>query len=352
MKMNINKKITAVLALAASASLALAACAKPAGQSGSAADANKADTLAVSASFYPVQWLAEQIGGDAVTVTSVTPANVEPHDFELSPADVSQLAKAQLVLYVAGFQPSLDDAVATVSGPRVLDLTNAVDLQPATIAHEHHHHGHDDADEHEHEADAKHADADEHADADHDADEHEHADHDHGGLGMDPHFWLDPLRMLSAGEAITSAFSTADAAHADTFTANFAALKKQLTSLDQDFSKGLQQCALSDVVTAHAAFGYLTARYGLAQFAISGIDPEAEPSPAELAEIKKVVQEKGITTIFTEELVSPKTAQALASETGAATAVLSPIESQPESGDYLSAMKTNLKELRTALKCQ
>jgi periplasmic solute binding protein len=93
-------------------------------------------------------------------------------------------------------------------------------------------------------------------------------------------------------------------------------------------------------------------RYKLTQTSISGIDPETEPSPAELANIKSVVQSTGTTTIFTEELVSPTTAQAIAAETGAGTDVLSPLESKPESGDYTDAMTTNLDRLKVALACQ
>ncbi|WP_425306101.1 metal ABC transporter substrate-binding protein [Actinomyces succiniciruminis] len=284
------------------------------------------DTLSVAASFYPIQYLAEAIGGDNVTVTSITPTNVEPHDYELAPKDVTALSSTDLVAYVPGFQPSLDDALAEVAGPTVVDLSEAVDLVP-----------HDGV-EHDDEAD--------------DAHESTQADDGADAATTDPHFWLDPVRMQSAAQAIETALAQADPDHAADYQANLAELTEALGGLDGDFSTGLAQCERTTFVTAHAAFGYLAERYGLTQASVSGIDPESEPSPAELATVKQVVQETGTTTIFTEELVSPKTAEALAAETGATTAVLNPLESAPESGDYADAMSANLQALRTALACE
>ena len=281
----------------------------------------------MSTSFYPIQYLAQAIGGEHVAVTSVTPTNVEPHDFELSPKDVTALSASSLVLYVSGFQPSLDDALAQVSGPTVVDLAGSVDLV------------HHDGVEEEHEEGATEGATE--------------AAHDHGAAAaLDPHFWLDPVRMQAAAKAVEAALAQADPAHADDYAANLDTLNATLTDLNTSYSTGLGHCERTTFVTSHAAFGYLADRYSLTQASISGVDPESEPSPAELAEVKKVVESTGTTTIFTEELVSPETAQAVAAETGAQTRVLSPIESAPEDGDYAGAMRTNLEELRTALSCQ
>ena len=114
----------------------------------------------------------------------------------------------------------------------------------------------------------------------------------------------------------------------------------------------LSSCQHNTFITSHAAFGYLADRYKLTQASISGIDPETEPSPAEMANIKSVVQSTGVKTIFTEELVSDAPAKAIAAETGAETSVLSPLESKPERGDYTDAMTSNLERLKGALVCQ
>ena len=323
-----RRHLAAVAALALAGSLASCAALSPgsdstAAASGAAPTAAASGALTVSTSFYPIQYLAQAIGGEHVAVTSVTPTNVEPHDFELSPKDVTALSASSLVLYVSGFQPSLDDALAQVSGPAVVDLAGSVDLV------------HHDGVEEEHEEGAT------------------EAAHDHGAAAaLDPHFWLDPVRMQAAAKAVEAALAQADPAHADDYAANLDTLNATLTDLNTSYSTGLGHCERTTFVTSHAAFGYLADRYSLTQASISGVDPESEPSPAELAEVKKVVESTGTTTIFTEELVSPETAQAVAAETGAQTRVLSPIESAPEDGDYAGTMRTNLEELRTALSCQ
>ena len=325
-----RRHLAAVAALALAGSLASCAALSPgsdstAAASGAGPTAAPSGALTVSTSFYPIQYLAQAIGGEHVAVTSVTPTNVEPHDFELSPKDVTALSASSLVLYVSGFQPSLDDALAQVSGPAVVDLAGSVDLV------------HHDGVEEEHEEGATEA-------------AHDH-DHD-PAAALDPHFWLDPVRMQAAAKAVEAALAQADPAHADDYAANLNTLTTTLTDLNTGYSSGLGHCERTTFVTSHAAFGYLADRYGLTQASISGVDPESEPSPAELAAVKKVVESTGTTTIFTEELVSPETAQAVAAETGAQTRVLSPIESAPESGDYADAMRANLEELRTALSCQ
>lgn len=325
-----RRHLAAVAALALAGSLASCAALSPgsdstAAASGAGPTAAPSGALTVSTSFYPIQYLAQAIGGEHVAVTSVTPTNVEPHDFELSPKDVTALSASSLVLYVSGFQPSLDDALAQVSGPAVVDLAGSVDLV------------HHDGVEEEHEEGATEA-------------AHDH-DHD-PAAALDPHFWLDPVRMQAAAKAVEAALAQADPAHADDYAANLDTLNATLADLNTSYSTGLGHCERTTFVTSHAAFGYLADRYSLTQASISGVDPESEPSPAELAEVKKIVESTGTTTIFTEELVSPETAQAVAAETGAQTRVLSPIESAPEDGDYAGTMRTNLEELRTALSCQ
>jgi zinc transport system substrate-binding protein len=130
-----------------------------------------------------------------------------------------------------------------------------------------------------------------------------------------------------------------------------------LLALHEDFETGLATCERNLLVTAHEAFGWLARRYGLRQEGIAGIDPESEPSPKRLAELADLVEEEGVTTIFTEDLVSPKVARTLAREAGGIrTEVLSPLESlteaQRERGDdYLDVMRDNLTKLRAALGC-
>ena len=274
--------------------------------------------LNVATSFYPVQWLVQQIGGDKVTATSVTPANVEPHDYEISPAQIAKLGKVDALVYVKGFQPSLDEVAEALKGPKIVDLSGSVDLV---------HHEGVESEHHEHKDGEGHA--------------HKHA-HKSGSEDLDPHFWLDPVRMGKAADRVTERLAKADPSSAETFKANAKKLKERLGALNGSYDNGVKTCQRRAIVTTHTAFGYMAERYKLTQIALSGIDPEAEPSPAVLAQVKKFIQENGTTTVFTE---------ALAKETGIKTDVLNPLESKPDNGDYISAMDKNLKAIRTALGC-
>ena len=327
-------------AAAAALGLSLTACSalstESSEPSGSDAPKDASGTLSVAVSFYPIQYLAETIGGDHVSVTSLTPTNVEPHDYDLSGKEViSTLEGSSLVAYVAGFQPSLDKAVAQISGPTVIDLSGEVDLQ--------HHEGVEDEDEHGEASDGTTEKA---------TGEAGHEGHDHDAGSLDPHFWLDPVRMKSAATAVEEALAAADPDNADDYKANLDSLTTTLDGLDSSYKGGLTRCERKTFITSHAAFGYLADRYGLTQVSISGIDPETEPSAADIAAAKKAVEDTDSTTIFTEELLSPEIADAIASETGATTDVLSPIESAPEDTDYAGTMSNNLDALRTALACK
>ena len=277
-------------------------------------------TVDVMASFYPLQFVAEQVGGDRVTVRSLTPPGAEPHDVELSPAQVSRIDQADLVVYLSGFQAAVDDAVAQTSPAHVVDAANDTTLM--TPAEEH---GHEEG-----------------------ADEGE--EHDHGAL--DPHFWLDPSRMPSVVDDVAKELSAIDPAGASAYAANAAALNQRFDDLDATFDTGLTTCETRTFVTSHEAFGYLADRYDLEQVGISGIDPEAEPSPARLAAVEKIVREQHVSTIFFESLVSPKVSETLADDLGIQSAVLDPIEGLADpADDYFSIAERNLDALRMALSC-
>jgi zinc transport system substrate-binding protein len=266
----------------------------------------------VVASFYPLAEAASRVGGDLVSVDDLTPPGVEPHDLELAPDDVEALATADVVVYLGGgFQPAVQDAVTQDAQGVVVDALDAVDTHPGSPG----------------EAEV-----------------------------VDPHVWLDPTRYEWIVSAVARALGEADPSNAVTFRTDADAYNEQLSTLDEDFRAGLSNCERSTIVTSHEAFGYLAERYGLTQVAIAGLSPEAEPDPRRLAEIRDLVRRQGITTIFSEELVSPKVAETLANEAGVTVQVLNPIESltddQSRAGeDYLSIMRENLDTLRRALGC-
>ncbi len=347
-----SKRILAA-ACAAATALALSACTSP---SPSGNDSSNNGKLAVMASFYPLKYLAEKVGGEHVTVTSLTPDGAEPHDLELSPKMVDSLSSADAVVYLAGFQSAVDEAIEQHSPKTVIDVSSAAELVEAgsdanhpaeeetsedtqsgeAAAHDHDHEGND----HDHEG--------------HDHEGHDHEGHDHHhDMTADPHFWLDPVRMAKAATLVGDKLAEADSAHADTYKANAKALTEELTTLGDTLVTKTSTCTIKTFVTAHTAFGYLADRTGLTQVGISGLDPESSPSPARLAHIGQVAKEQGVTTIFTEALIDPKVAQTLADDLGLTTAVLDPIESQTDSSkDYAAVMKDNIDALTKANNCQ
>ena len=172
----------------------------------------------------------------------------------------------------------------------------------------------------------------------------------------DPHFWLDPVLAEQIVLNIRNGLRAADPVHSEAYTRNAAAYIEQLQALDADFRSGLATCQTHTFVTSHAAFGYLAQRYGLHMVAIAGVSPDEEPSPATIAGISNLVTQQGVRYIFFESLVSPRLADTIASETGAAPLVLDPLEGLRESDqkqgkNYVSVQRQNLGSLRTALAC-
>jgi len=302
--------LAAVLAVALGA-VALAGC--------GSGDGPRADgKLSVEASFYPLQWVAEQVGGDHVAVGSLTKPGAEPHDLELTPRDVAAIQDADVVLYLSGFQPAVDDAIDDVSGGTVFDAKASGRLDRTFTPIE---------------------------DGESNADE---------AGSVDPHFWLDPTRLADVATAFAKALGQQDPAHAADYTAGATALVAKLDRLDASFRAGLADCANPDLVTSHNAFGYLAARYGLTQEGITGLTPEDEPSASDLAAVTKFVKAKKVRTIYFETLVSPDIAETVAREAGVKTAVLDPLEGlndDSQGSDYLEVMASNLKNLQAGQPC-
>jgi zinc transport system substrate-binding protein len=257
----------------------------------------------VIAAFYPLAFAAQAIGGIHVSVHNLTPPGAEPHDIELTPRDVARIQQANVVLYLShGFQPAVERAVAEAKGKRV-DVLAGLRLRAGTG--------------------------------------------DEAGK-TDPHVWLDPPLFAHVVRRIGGALGDRGAA---------ARLAARVRALDGRYRRGLAHCARRDFVTSHAAFGYLARRYGLHQVAITGIDPESEPSAQKLKQIAELVRRDHIRTVFFERLVSPKIAQTVAREAGASTAVLDPIEGltpseQAHDFDYFTLMRQNLAALRKELGCR
>jgi zinc transport system substrate-binding protein len=314
-----------VLPLVAASALLLAGC----GSSDGASDVGS-DRQAVAA-FFPLAWVTERVAGDDWEVTNLTQPGSEPHDLELGISQTADLDEAEVVVFEHEFQPAVDEAIDNVSDAVVVDAAEAVALRTF---------------------EEQHAD-DEHADEEH-ASEEDHSEgdgHDHGDV--DPHFWQDPLLMADLADAVADGLAEVDAEGAATYRSNAADLRADLEALDAEFTEGLASCERDTVVVSHEAFGYLE-RYGMHFEGIAGLSPDAEPTPAVLAELEDLIADEGITTVFSERLASPAMAESLASDTGVETAVLDPIEGPGEgddASDYVALMQENLAALQRANGC-
>lgn len=256
----------------------------------------------VVASFFPLAEVARAVGGADVEVVTLTPPGVEPHDLELTSAQVESANDADVLVYLGrGFQPALQDLARTIDS-RVVDGLSRLPV-----------------------------------------------------VGDDVHVWLDPTLLGRIVIKVQGALAQADPENRPTYAANARKYRAELTALDREFATGLAECDRNVVVTSHAAYLYLTSRYQLEQEAVTGASPESEPSPARMAEVTELIRDSGVTTVFTEPLAGDGPAATLARETGVTTAVLDPLEGPPRdapTATYPELMRKNLAVLRTALGCR
>ncbi len=274
------------------------------------------DKLQVVSNFYPVKYLVDQIGGDLVNNSSLTPDGAEPHDLMLDPKAVATMTDADAIFYIGqSFQPEVDKAVANLSSevsptdlsrsPGVVILDAPSDLGKESL-----------------------------------------------DGGKDPHVWLDPKNMSAMAQEIAQNLKSLAPDSADTIDANLAVLVNNLQLLDEDFKTGLASCQQKTLVTSHAAFQYLAATYGLNQLAITGISPEDQPDAQLLAEIAAEAKQAGVSTVYFEDVLPKDLSETVAREIGAKTSLLSALEFTPEgSDDYISMMRVNLENLKSGLNC-
>ncbi|HET7399141.1 MAG TPA: metal ABC transporter substrate-binding protein [Intrasporangium sp.] len=294
-------------------SLLGAGCGTPSSGDAGEAAATPGRPTAVT-SFYPLEFATQRIGGGHVAVSVLTKPGTEPHDLELGGQDTTRIQRADVVIYAKGFQPAVDEAAEQVADPaRLLDVSPAARLSLTA------------------------------------------SDRDLATSGgADPHFWLDPQRYAAVARAIGDRLAATDRVNAAAYEANTRSFVGELEALDAELRKGLASCRIRDLVTSHAAFGYLAARYGFRQHGISGLSPEAEPSAAALEAVSDLVRQRGVTTVYQETLVEPHFAQTVAASTGARLATLDPVEgitAESAAKDYLGVMRSNLATLRRGQDC-
>lgn len=280
------------------------------------------DKLQVAASFYPMAEFARNVGGDRAEVFVLVPDGAEAHDWEPSPADLTRLGRAQVFVYNGIVEPWAKQALTALSERKILAMQAGLGLyERAGEVHEDEHH-----------------------------------EHDHGCAHgkQDPHVWISPKKAIVQVERIASVLCEADQKNAKYYQDNSAKYVEQLKALDTQLTNLAKNAPRKVFVTAHAAFGHLADDYGLRQMAVNGLSPHAEPTPADLQRLIKVVQEEKVRYVFFETLTDPKLAKLVADETGAEISVLDPLEGLNEEGrkkklDYLQIMQRNIHNLQIAL---
>ncbi len=273
-----------------------------------------AGKVSVAASFYPLYDFALKVGGDRVTVRNLTPAGAEPHDYELTPRDIIAVNESRVLIHNgAGLEPWVQKLLPQVPARVVrVNASEGISLSTATSGE------------------------------------------DRGQV--DPHVWLDPVLAQRQVDNILVGLVKADPDGKAAYEANAVAFKQKLAALHQRIQRTLGPCRKKVFITNHAAFGHFASRYGLTQIAISGLEPEAEPSAAKIREILRLARQHGLHIIYYETLASPRVAAAIAREIGARTLVLNPIEGLTDQElkqgkDYLSVMDENLRNLVQGLDC-
>ncbi len=310
------------------------------GATEAAAEQPAVEPITVVTSFYPLYYIASEIGGEHVAAFNLIPAGVEPHDWTPKSRDIDTASKAKLFLYhgagLEGWVDSFLQGLDKNSGVVTKEMSEGISLIAATEeehaeeeAHEH---------DHEHEEDGEHA--------------HEEEGHSHGD--NDPHTWVSPKSALKLAENVKNSLIETDAANQAVYEQNYETLKGKLEALDQQYTEKLSQVTNKNIVVSHQAFGYLARDYGLKQVSIMGLSPDAEPRAQDLLKIAKFVKENQVNYIFFEELVSDQLARTLAAEANVDTMVLNPLEGltpeQEKAGDtYLTLMERNLQNLVQAL---
>ncbi|SLK31382.1 periplasmic solute binding protein [Mycobacteroides abscessus subsp. abscessus] len=360
--------------------LIIAACGK--GENDASGGASK-EKLQIMTTFYPMYEFTKNIAGDKADVKLLIPSNQEPHGWEPTPKDIANVQSSDLFVFNSVYMETFVDTIKSAVDNKetvFVEASKGITLKEG-ITDEHDHeseeadHDHESEEAgHDHEGEeADHDHESEEADHDHESEEagHDHeseeADHDHEGEEADhdheseeaehehshekdPHVWLSPALAIKEVETITASLIEADPDNKETYQQNSEAYIAKLSALDQQYKDSLSKVEKKEMITQHAAFGYLASEYGLTQVPIAGLSPEQEPNAQRLAELKDFAKEHDISVIYFEETASKKVADTLATEIGAKTEVLSTLEvlskEDEDNGlDYIKVMERNLEKI-------
>jgi len=271
--------------------------------------------LKVTTSTFALYDITKHVGGEKVDVEMVIPFGVEVHSFEPTPKTIIEIKKSALFLYSGA---SLEPWIKKLNVHKnMLDMSQFVDL--------------------------KEIDADEE-----DAHHHEH---------YDPHYWLDIENMKLLTQKITLELLKLQPEDEAYFLSNAAHYMSELTLLQEEYERGFKECAVREVVLQHNILGYVAPRYKFHVSSLSGLSPDALTNAKKMAELSKMIKQRGIDVLFFESFVSDRMINTLAQENGVKVDYLEPLANitarQAQSKmDYIDGMRSNLEKLTKAMKCQ
>ncbi len=279
--------------------------------------------LVVVTTLFPLYDFAKNVAGSRADVSLLLPPGLEPHGFEPKPADIMKLNSADLFVYTS---PEMEPwAVNLLKGlqNKKLEAVNAStgitpDREPV---------GHHDRPRHGHVSDA------------------------------DPHLWLDFANAMKMVDNIRDGLSRRDPSGREVYEKNAAAYNEKLKDLDARYRAALQGCKVRSIVSGgHFAFHYLASRYGLGYDSVYGFSPDAEPTPGSIARVARTLKQNGSRYLFYEELLDPRVARTIASETGASLIRLhgahNLTKEEFDRGEtFIGIMNRNLDNLKIGLEC-
>lgn len=299
-------KSVAALALGVSIALAFSGCG-----SQTPAKQDTTEKIKVVASFDAMKEITQAIGGNKVDVTTIIPEGIEPHDYELKTSDVQKLQEAKLFVYNGlGMEAWADKAIQTASADNLMSVALAEHVQPIELT---------------------------------DPEEIE----EHGAY--DPHAWLGLTSAKEEASAVKDALIKISPEDKEYFEKNYMAFADEIDKMQEEYMKKVANATRKEIVTGHAAFGYLCRDLGISQESVEDVFASGEPSAQKLAELTDFCKAHNVKVIFTEDLVSPAVSETLAKEAGAKAEAIHTIESAEDGMTYLARMKDNLNKIAEAL---
>jgi zinc transport system substrate-binding protein len=271
------------------------------------------DKTKVVATFYPLAYMAQSIGGERVSVTSMVPYNIELHSWQPAPQDIIRADDANVILYNGGPADRwlVDDVLPAVNDAGKVIVNTTLGVQYIAGG-----------------------------------------DEDEGGT--DPHTWLSPKRAMVQARNVYDALCEADPEGVSYFTTRFNVLNDTLASLDEQY-RFLDNSTVSGVIVSHSALGYVAYDYNFTQYGVIGLSADQEPSAAAIANLVQIMENESIYTVYVDPVYNQKYAnilkQELESRTGHDVAVLNMFLTLGpyEELDYLEQISQNLANLSTGL---